>query len=390
MKRHWMLAGTLALVAGAIVFAQGGYSFLVNNKNTKLETLEKNGKVFVEVNAFAQSLGAKVAFDKAKRSFTITNGNAAASTPTQGTTQLAGGQGEIGKSYTLGKNSPINFTLKSAEFSVLRYTLGDLVAPKFNQKILVLRFTVQNPSKSDLNIYYGSLKFTAVDDKDQNVEFDGYWSRDGESSKLDIALKPAQKIEVYAVAAVPANAKIPKLIVQHGNETVPVVRYDLSGKVKPLTAPFADPADSSGSTALEVVEAKAGTYYPMGALDVKLEGTAFSGEKIDGKTLAEGKRFLIATVSVKNAAIGRDINVNYGIFVIQLTDAEGSSIKFDGYIIKPSRDEKLDTELKPGSETKFRVYFELPNDLGGKTLSINETGVVSQSRAYVFDVSGTK
>ena len=390
MKRHWMLAASLALVAGAVVFAQGGYSFLVNNKNTKLETLEKNGKVFVEVNSFAQSLGAKVAFDKSTRSFTIINGNAAASTPTQGTTQLAGGQGEIGKAYTLGKNSPINFMLKSAEYSILRYTLNDLVAPKFNQKMLVLRFTVQNPSKSDLNIYYGSLKFTAVDDKNQNVEFDGYWSRDGESSKLDIALKPAQKIEVYAVAAVPANAKIPKLIVQHGNETVPVVRYDLSGKIKPLSAPFADPADPSGSTALEVVEAKAGTYYPMGALDVKLEGTAFSGEKIDNKTPAEGKRFLIATVSVKNAAIAQNINVSYSRFAIQLTDAEGASISFDGYIIKPSRDEKLDTELKPGAETKFRVYFELPNDLGGKTLSIHETGVVSQSRAYVFDVSGTK
>jgi hypothetical protein len=389
MKQHWMLAGSLALIAGAVVFAQSGYSFLINNKNIKLETLEKNGKVFVEVGSFAQALGAKVAFDKAKRSFTITNGNAAAITPTQGTTQLAGGQGEIGKTYTLGKNSPINFTLKSAEFSVLRYTLQDLYAPKFNQKMLVLRFTIQNPNKADLNVYYGSLGFTAVDDKDQNVKFDGYWSREGESTRLDSGLKPAQKIEVIAVAAVPANAKIPKLIVQRGDET-PVVRYDLSGKIKPLVAPFADPADPSGSTALEVVPAKAGTYYPMGALDMKLEGTAFSNEKIDDKTPAEGKRFLIATFAVKNAAVGQDINVSYGRFGIELTDAEGSTKKFDGYIIKPSRDEKQDMDLKPGAESKFRAYFELPNDLSGKTISIREQGIAGLSRAYAFDVSSAK
>jgi hypothetical protein len=390
-KQHWMLAGTLALVAGAVVLAQGGYSFLINNKNVKLETLEKNGKVFVEVNSFAQSLGAKVAFDKAKRSFTVSTGDAAATTPAQAGTQLAGGQGAIGKSYTLGKDGPVNFTLKSAEFSVSRYTLKDLIAPKFNQKLLVLRFTVQNPSKADLNIYYGSLDFTAVDDKDQNVKFENYWSREGETTKLDIGLKPAQKIEVIAVAAVPANAKIPKLIVQRGGETKsPVVRYDLSGKIKPLVAPFTDPADPSGSTALEVIPAKAGTFYPMGAMDMKLEEVAFSADKIDGKTPSDGKRFLIATFAVKSAAVGQDINVSYSRFGIELTDAEGSTKKFDGYIIKPSRDEKQDVDLKPGSETKFRAYFELPKDLGGKTLSINENGVAGQSRAYTFDVSALK
>jgi hypothetical protein len=389
-KHHWMLAGTLALVAGAVVFAQSGYSFLINNKNVKLETLEKNGKVFVEVNSFAQSLGAKVAFDKAKRAFTVTTGDAAASTPAQAGTQLAGGQGQIGKMYSFGKDNPMNFTLKSAEFSVLRFTLQDLIAPKFNQKLLVLRFTVQNPNKSDLNVYYGSLDFTAVDNKDQNVKFDNYWSRDGETTKLDIKLKPAQKIEVIAVVAVPANAKIPKLIVQRGGETTsPVVRYDLSGKIKPLVAPFADPSDTTGSTALEVIAAKAETYYPMGAMDVKLEGTTFGNEKIDGTTPSEGKRFLLATFSVKNA-VGQNVNVSYSRFVIELTDIEGSTKKFNGYIINPSRDEKLDVDLKPGSETKFRAYFELPKEVAGKTLSIQENGNSGLSRVYTFDVSGAK
>jgi hypothetical protein len=377
--------GICALAA----FAQGTYTFVVNNKNAKLETVDRNGKVFVEVNTFAQALGARVVYDKAKRAYTITSGSvtAAVTSPTQSTTQLAGGQGEIGKPYTLGKTSPLNFTLRSAEFTVTRQTLRDIYAPKADEKLLVLRFSLQNPQKSDLNVSYSALQFTAVDGKDRNVVFDSYWAREGQTEELSLALKPAQRIDVVAVTPLPADAKIPKLIVSRVSGE-PVVRYDLSNKIKPLPAPFADPKDASGSTALAVVTAQAGTYYPMTELDVKLEGAAWSTEQMDGKTPEEGKRFLIATLVVKNALVNRDANISYSRFGLELTDAEGSTQKFNGYIIKPSRDEPLSQDLKPGAEIKFRVYFELPKDLGGKTLSVFET--TGPSRAYVFDVSGVK
>lgn len=391
MNKRFLTLGLFTLALGAaFVVAQSGYNFVVNNKNVKLETMEKSGKVFVEVSSFAKALGATVAYDKAKRTYTITAQTSAnATNPTQGTQQLAGGFGEIGKSYSIGKNQPLNFTLRSAEFTVVRQTAGDLYAPKYNEKLLVLHFTVQNPNKVDTNAYYGSFKFTAVDDKDRNIEFNSYWAREGETARLDLALKPAQKIDVVAVESIAADVKIPKLIVQRGDDA-PVVRYDLSGKVKPLGAPFADPADASGSTALEVVTGQAGTYYPMGALDVKFEGATFSTEKMDNRTPKEGKRFLVATFSVRNGAAARNVNVYYGRFGIELTDADGVSDKFEGYIIRPSRDEKLEQELRPGAETKFRAYFELPSDLGGKTISIYEDGIVGKSRTYSFDVSNTQ
>lgn len=67
----------------------------------------------------------------------------------QGTTQLAGDVGVIGKAFTIGKNeNAINFTLTSAEFSVSRVTVGeDVYTPKADEKLLVLRYTVHNPQK---------------------------------------------------------------------------------------------------------------------------------------------------------------------------------------------------------------------------------------------------
>ena len=391
MKRRWMLAGSLAAVALGVVLAQGTYAFLVNNKNVKLETVEKGGKVFVEVNGFAQALGAKVVFDKAKRAYTITSGgqpNAATTNPAQGTQQLAGGFGEIGKGYTIGKDAPLNFTLRSAEFTLTRQTMREVYAPKANEKLLLLRFTVQNPNKFDVGINYAAFKITAVDDGDRNAEFDCYWARDGQTDELNTALKPAQKVDVVAVWPVAANAKIPKLIVQRGDGT-PVVRYDLGGKIKGLAAPFADAKDPTGSTALEVVTAQAGTYYPMAALDVKLEGTAYSGEQMDGRKPEAGKRFLIATFAVKNGTGNRSVNYSYSNFSIDLTNNEGDTVKFNGYIIKPARDEQANGDLKPGAETRFRAYFELPEGVTGKALAIAEN-FNGLSRQYVFDVSGAK
>ena len=389
-KNPLVWAGVVAVASLAVVVAQSAYTFVINGKPAKFETMEKGGKVFVDANAFAKALGAQVSFDKATKVFVVTSsGSASATNPAQGTTQLAGGLGELAKAYTLGKNDPLNFTLRSAEYSVTRQTLKDVYAPAFNQKLLILRFTVQNPQKNrDVGFNYSAFKLTAVDDKDVNYVFDCYYARDGETAELSTQLKPAQKVDVVAVWPVAANAQIPKLIVQRGGETgAPVVRYDLGGKIKPLAAPFSD----SGFNALEVVKAQSGTYYPMGTLDIKLESVAFSTEALEKRPPAEGKRYLVATFATRSGLANRDLNYSYSNFEINLTDADGSTKRFDDYLVRATRDERAEGTLKPGAETKFRAFFELPADLGAQTLTIAENAnMVGKSRTYSFDVSGLK
>jgi hypothetical protein len=386
MRRRWI--GMLLLV-GVVALAASSPSFVINGKTVKLETLEKNGKVYVEVQSFAKSLGVSVSVDKAKNQFVIVTTGKAPS-EVAGTAQLAGGAGELGQAYTLGKVLPLNFMLRSAEFSVTRVTIGrDVYAPNANEKLLILHYTVQNPTKQDQNFSYASFRFTAVDSKDINHVFDGYIAKDGTTESLDLNLKPAQKIDALAVWTFPAAGPVPKLIVQRGGETdTPVLRYDLRGKVKPLIAPFADPSDPSGSSALSEIQAKPGGYYPLKIFDIKLEGISFAPGPVDGRLPSEGKRYLLAGFSIKNGAAlsAEAAPYSYGSFGFTLKDSDGEKTEFGGNLLKASRDEPADGSLKPGEEYRFRVYFELSLGVAGQTLSVSDRN----SRVYVFDISGLK
>jgi Copper amine oxidase N-terminal domain len=387
MNKRSTLVLLTALLGTAL--AQASYTFTVNGKVVTLATTEKDGRLYVDAAALAKALGASVTVDKGKRSVVIVSGNPKALTEVQGTAQLAGGAGELGKTYSLGKtDNALNFTLKSAEYSLAPVTVGsDVYATKATEKLLVLHYTVQNPQKREMNVYYGSFLITAVDDKDVNHRFDNYIAREGTSTKYDVSLKPAQKIDLYLAFAVPASGMVPKLIVERGDSS-PVVRFDLRGKVKALPSSLADPADKSGASVLAEIPARPGQFYPMQKLGVRLESAAFSKDRLGDKPPADGKRYLVATFAIRNLlpSGAPAVEFDYSNFKIKLQDADGERQEFGEYILKLARDEKARGTLNSGEEYKFRVYFTLPGDLAGKTISIAER----DSHAYAFDVSQAK
>ncbi|MEA2554313.1 MAG: hypothetical protein QOJ65_2489, partial [Fimbriimonadaceae bacterium] len=123
----------------------------------------------------------------------------------QGTTQLAGDDGKINVTYTIGATEPVNITLTEAKFTVERMNIGGYThAPSKTQKMLVLTLTIQNPTKTETGFNNGTLKFTAVDQDNENRPGIGEVVRKGSVEPLDISLKPAQKIEVQTAILVPA------------------------------------------------------------------------------------------------------------------------------------------------------------------------------------------
>ncbi len=69
------------------VVAQNAASVLINNKTAKLETITRNGKVFVDGVAFAKALGANAKLESGRLIVNAPNAPQAV----QGTTQLSGG-----------------------------------------------------------------------------------------------------------------------------------------------------------------------------------------------------------------------------------------------------------------------------------------------------------
>lgn len=305
-----------------------------------------------------------------------------------GTTQLPGDFGKLGTTYTIGKSSPINFTLKSADYSVVPVTIGNNSwVPKADEKVLVLHYTVHNPLPTEQRYYWADILFTAVDARDTNHNFIQAVAREGEQQPLTVTLKPAQKLDVMAAIIVPAEGVVPKLIVER-EKGAPVVRYDLRGKVTPLPATVADAADTTGATARKEVLAQAGTFYATGLLDMRLDETAYVTTPILNREPGAGKRFLTATFTIKNRTASAQRYV-WSDFLPDLRDADGEKVAFTQAILKATRDESTYGDLAPGEEARIRFFFPLPADVAGKTLRMAEGKQISATaaRVFAFDLS---
>jgi len=308
-----------------------------------------------------------------------------ANPPIKGANQMAGGEGKLGVTYTVGKESPLNFTLNSAEYTVERVNIEDSTHDaKAEEKLLVLNCTIHNPNKYETGFDWATFRFTVVDAENVNHDYVQQVGDSGSRKSLNIQLKPAQKIDVYTVIKVPAKGVIPKLIVQH-HSGGDVLRYDLRGQVKALAAPFADPTDKNGATARTEVTAEAGTFYPMLGFDVKLVKTEYSAGPLGEWEAEEGQRFFIATLTIKNAA-SSEAHYDFGNFAPTLVASDDEKVEWNSVLLKTARNEAASGDLKPGAEYTARIFFSLPKDVTAKTLTFSEP----ESRVYIFDVSGTK
>ncbi|WP_027482302.1 hypothetical protein [Deinococcus pimensis] len=317
-----------------------------------------------------------------------TPGKAAPTQPVvQGTKQLDGENAKLGQTFTIGKQSPLNFTLRAAEYSTNRVVIGgNIYYPKADEKLLVLRYTVQNPQKGEVQYYWGDLAFTAVDALDRNHEYVQAVARDGTTDKLEVRLKPAQKIDVVTLIVVPAAGPVPKLIVQRpGDRGAAVLRYDLRGQARPVAAPAADPADTSGSTALARVPAAKGKPVQLKYFDVTFQDAAFTTEPLGGRAPAPGKRYLTATFVVRNG-LTRDVQYYWGDFKASLRDADGERVEYNQTMLKASRDEKSSGTLPVGEDVRVRFFWELPEKVAGDRVQLTD----ESGRTFEFDVSGVK
>jgi hypothetical protein len=308
-----------------------------------------------------------------------------------GTTQLPGDFGKIGTTYTIGAREPINFTLKSAEYSVTPRTFGqNTYVPKADQKLLVLHYTVHNPVPREQGYDWSDIRFTAVDARDTNHDGIQAVVRDGESLPLSIALKPAQKLDVVAAILVPAEGVVPKLIVER-EKGAPVIRYDLRGKVKPLPAPIADPADASGATARKEVPTPAGQFVPTGVFDTRLDEVAYTDQSLFKREPGKGNRWITATFTIKNRT-NRPQRYYWADFLPDLRDADGEKAKYTQALLKATRDELAQDDLAPGEETRIRFFFPLPNNVAGKTLKLAHGGAIDArvARVWAFDLTGAR
>ena len=388
MFHHLRLAALLLVATGLNAFA-ANITLVINGKAVSVPVIESNGKAFIDAAAFAQYLGWKATYEAANAKLYMNTtpsagggGGTAAGDANSGIPQMPGDDAKIGQVYKMGGDNPWYFRLQSAEFTTQQVVIGDgLHAPTAKEKLLLLKFTMQNPNKQEAFMRGDSLKLTVVDAKNVNHQSVEDWGDQGNKTKVEMSLKPAQTVELYTVVLVPAAGRVPKLIVQvPGDAAAPVLRYDLRDKVTGLQAPVADPQDDSGATALEEVPAQIGTANPCANFDVTVEKFEYSTAAVDGDAPGEGERYLVATLLMKNESPS-DTFMRYDTLVPVLTSADGNQLTYKG-MLAAGGTQAFEQNVKAGAAVRVRIYFTVPKDAAPKTLSIKE----GESRAYVYEV----
>ena len=365
---------------------------ILNGNVVTLPVMDVDGKAFVDVVALMKLLGGKCTYDAANAKLFINaaGGGGGGTTATgggggsTGTAQLAGDNGQLAQVYSLDKLSPIFFRLVSAEFTVAQVVIGsELYAPLPGEKLLLLHFTVQNPDKAIGRLARNDvLRITAFDAMNNPHVCDSSWGDEGNHQIVGVQLKPAQTLACYCVLRVQAKGPIPKLMIQPSRDNNgPVLRYMFTDQIKALDAPFADPADASGYTALDTIPAAIGTPYPFAKYTVTLEKFDFSTDPLGGANPPAGGRFLTATILVHNSSPD-NVGLRDDHFLATLTDADGIQMNWGG-LVAASSGTVVDQGLKTGAEMRVRLYFSVPKGSEPKTLVLQEGRF---THSYQFDV----
>ena len=319
---------------------------------------------------------------------------------TLGTTQMAGGDGQFGQTYTFtngGQFGPINMTLKSAEYSVERINMapGNSYAPKAGEKLLILHYRIKNPNKSDL-YYSGGTLFQTVDANNATHDDSGDSRRESEQAKVAVSMKPGQGVDdLVTYAVVPAKGPLQKLILQYFRVGThdEVTRFPLGAApnlVKPIAAPYADPSDPTGATPLAVVPAKVGTTYIGGFFDMSLDSVAYAPGPFSDTAAGDGKRFLVATVTATNKTWDKIYFKDAFTATVVGSDDEKTT---DYAMLLGKRDEAFGGEqVEPNESRTLRLLFQVPTDGTCRSLSLAENldNSGGLSRAFLFDLSSVK
>lgn len=222
----------------------------------------------------------------------------------KGTTQMAGADGKFLRPYSLGvKGRQLNFTLKSIEYTIEPVSIGTYTAtPETGEKLMVIHYNVHNCEK--IQQYYTGTDFsmTAVEATDKTISPVTGVGMEATKQPVAMYLKPAQKIDVYAVFRVTSQGEIPKLIIKRNVE--PVVRYNLVGKAK-LPAKYADPGDASGATVLVNLQGQLGIPVISGYFEINYAKIGEPAATFGDLKARKGFVLLPIEITVKNLASAR-------------------------------------------------------------------------------------
>lgn len=290
--------------------------------------------------------------------------------------QLPGDNGKVGVPYSLGpKGQEFVFTLEKAEFAHRAFFQDNAMWAGENQRVLILWFAVQNPGKADRFFNGLVFKLTVVSPDDKNYVGNGGLYYGDTLQGVNVQIKPAQKIHVFAPILIHPRGVVNKLIVQP--QAGPVLRYDLRATTKWVPDAF---AGDNGVDILEVGKAKVGVPFGVGWFDFTIEKIEENTAESGGIKPEEGKRLIIATLTVKNVSKFKPAFAE-NFLPAKMMDENGEEIHYHGMRKMSSDESPAHQNYDPGQQMRCRLVFEAPSAV--KPVSLKLTDAASARSVVV-------
>jgi hypothetical protein len=298
--------------------------------------------------------------------------------------QPPAGQGEFGKTYSMRRGEPLYFTLRSAAYAVAPVSIGEnWFATAAAEKLLVLHFDIENPGPADRLVRFDSLRISAIDTAQVEHPQKGLWGLEGRNEPAAFPLASGKKVSLFAVVTVPAKGEPPTILVRSNRDNDgPDLPYEVHGHVPALPAPYADPTDPTGATALPEVPAAQGVAYPCDNFAVTVEKSAFTTAAIGEAKPNEGDRFLVFTLLVKNQTPVEHL-LRFDMLQPVLTSKAGERLPYKGMVLE-NADRPVAQLVGPGAQMPVRIFFAVPKDATLQQLLLQE----QKSRRYLYPVTG--
>lgn len=272
---------------------------------------------------------------------------------------LAGSPGVIGTPARLGK---YQFTLTGASFATRIGHSTDTVIAEKGKKFLVLNFSVQNPGKDNLPFVWDSIRFTVVSADNVNHENAETVMNPETMARIDLELKPAQKVPAMTWVEVPAADPIPKLMAISGD--APALRFDLKGKVKKFTGRFADP---NAVTVLDAGSVTTGEKVELGHFDFTVEKVEEVMQAVGDVEPAEGQKLIVVTIAYSNPHRVPH-NLDWSSYALEMKDLNNEVIEYRETLYRAVGDAQLSGDVKPGETVRGRLLFAAPKKVTAGSL----------------------
>lgn len=185
---------------------------------------------------------------------------------------------------------------------------------------------------------------------------------------------------LYTAILVPAQGEIPKLVFQSLDKQL--LRYDIQQKATPLPDYITDPRDFTKTSALEIVPAQMGKYYPFGELHAKIDGAAFTSRPFRNQAPKEGYRYLIVKGTAKNVLFKKH-SFDWSTFKPVLVAVNELGIPWGEEVFYVNKDQDLKAEINPNKELQFRWVFSVPDTQQVRSISVSE----GSGRTFIYNLN---